>query len=320
MLRYIRRKIRDRLFKLVEQVLNGEKEAFLEERMTYLLHEVSETRQHLRMLLGESPRFQAWTAQTRASFDTQWHILPEGDHLATDPSFLQRGSKLVEEYTQLPASWFKGKTLLDAGCGNGRWAYVFCRLGAKVTAVDQSDHGIENVRRLCSEFPDFRAQAANLLEPLALTTSFDFVWSFGVLHHTGDTRRSFDNVQKMVKPGGKLLLMIYGEPERQGEFDEINTYVKHRRATSAMTFPEKVEYLRDLYPTELVHGYFDAISPAINDLHRFDEIREWLVSSGFGDVKRTFDNRNLIIMAIRKSSPISRRVTHDLHADRPTSN
>jgi SAM-dependent methyltransferase len=272
------------------------------------------------MLLGESPRFQAWTEQTRASFDAQWDILPEGNHLASDPNFLERASQLVEQYTQVPASWFEGKTVLDAGCGNGRWAYVFCRLGAQVTAIDQSDHGLGNVRRLCRQFPGFRAQAADLLEPLNLRTSFDFVWSFGVLHHTGDTRRSFDNVQKMVKSGGKLLLMIYGEPEGQGEFAEINTYVKHRRATSAMTFREKVEYLRNLYPTELVHGYFDAISPAINDLHRFDEVREWLVSSGFGDVKRTVDSRNLIIMATRKNSPISSRVIYDIHADRRASN
>ena len=270
---------------------------FLEERLTYLLNEVSELRQHVRMLLGESAAFHDWRRQTRASFDAQWDLLPQGDHLATDENFIANGTRLVETYTQLPASWFKGKTLLDAGCGNGRWAYVFSLLGAKVTAVDQSDHGLENVRRLCGEFPGFRAQAADLLVPLPFQETFDFVWSFGVLHHTGNTRRAFEHVRKAVAPGGMLFLMLYGEPTQSGEFTEINTYVNLRRDTSAMTFPQKIEYLRTLYPDNLVHGYFDAISPEINDLHRYDEIRAWLGASGFIDIKRTLQSRNIFIMS-----------------------
>lgn len=273
--------------------------AALEERLTYVHNEISEGRQHLRILLGDSDRFHASMNQTRSSFDTQWDILPEGAHLATDDAFVANASRLIETYTQLPAEWFKGKTVLDAGCGNGRWAYAFSRLGAHVTAVDQSDHGLQNVRRLCESYSGFRHRAVNLLEPLPFDDQFDLVWSYGVLHHTGDTKRAFDNILPAVKPDGAMFLMLYGEPTRPGEYAEINTYVQHRRATVTMSFAEKVAYLKKIYPDELVHGYFDAISPAINDLYRYDEILDWLHLAGFSKVTRTLDNRNLHIMAHR---------------------
>lgn len=272
----------------------------LAERLTYLQNEISEARQYLRFLLGESERYHQWMSQTRASFNTQWDILPEGAHLVTDEAFVTNASQVIETYTQLPAAWFKGKSILDAGCGNGRWAYAFSRLGANVMAVDQSEHGLQNVRRLCEEFPGFRHQAVNLLEPLPFDDQFDLVWSYGVLHHTGDTKRAFDNIVPAVKSDGSMFLMLYGEPFRPGEYGEINTYVQHRRATVAMTFSEKVDYLKGIYPAELVHGYFDAISPAINDLYRYDEILDWLNLCGFSRVTRTLDNRNLHIMAHRK--------------------
>jgi len=213
--------------------------------------------------------------------------------------FLLTASGTIESYTHLPASWFRDKTILDAGCGNGRWAYIFSKMGARVTAIDQSEHGLNAVRQLCAEFPGFKAVAHNLLEPLPLG-AFDFVWSYGVLHHTGNTRTAFENIVPMVKPGGKLFLMIYGEPTRDGEFAEIAEYFKHRHATSYMSYADKVAYLKGIYREELVHGYFDAISPSINDLYRFDEIRSWLGEAGFVDVKRTIDSRNLHIMASRQ--------------------
>lgn len=272
----------------------------VDEKIEYLLNEVSELRQITRFLLVDSPRFHDWIEQTRASFDAQWDLLPEGTNLLTDKEFLSQAQRLIEAYTGLSATWFAGKTVLDAGCGNGRWAYVFSELGARVTAVDQSAHGIENVKRLCSRFDGFRAMPADLLKPLPLDETFDFVWSFGVLHHTGDTYLAFQNVQRMVKSDGMLFLMIYGEPLRPSEFTEVNTYVKHRRATATMNFEKKISYLSTIYPPELVHGYFDAISPTINDLYRFDELEVWLSKAGFDDIKRTFDSRNIFMTAHRK--------------------
>ena len=156
------RAIRRRLYRIRDRIMGPDPrvaavvqdkvhalEERLVEQLTYLQNEISEARQYLRFLLGESDRYHQWMNQTRASFNTQWDMLPEGAHLVTDEAFVANSGKLIETYTQLPASWFKGKSILDAGCGNGRWAYALSRLGANVMAVDQSEHGLRNVRRLC---------------------------------------------------------------------------------------------------------------------------------------------------------------------------
>jgi 2-polyprenyl-3-methyl-5-hydroxy-6-metoxy-1,4-benzoquinol methylase len=201
----------------------------------------------------------------------------------------------------MPREAFAGMTVLDAGCGNGRWSHAFARLGAKVTAIDQSASVVAELEERWRAEPNLVARKADLLEPLPFGAAFDLVWCYGVAHHTGDTRRAVENVAKAVKPGGRIFLMIYGEPRSESEFDEINRYVALRRATKFMNFAEKKAYLEARFPPELVHGYFDATSPTVNDLHRLDEIESWLRASGFQNVRTTIESRNHHIIADRAS-------------------
>ena len=50
-----------------------------------------------------------------------------------------------------------------------------------------------------------------------------------------------------------------------------------------------------------IHGYFDAISPPINDLYTFEELQGWLLGEGFENIARTVDTRNHHIIARLKS-------------------
>ena len=216
-----------------------------------------------------------------------------------------RAARIVvkkEPIVTLPSIWFGGKAVLDAGCGNGRWSYTLAKLGAAVTALDRSAAGLKEVERICGAFPGFRAIRHDLLEPLPTGAAFDFVWNFGVAHHTGWTQRALHNVCNAVRPGGILFTMIYGEPRegRPGEYAEINSYTEVRRATSGMSFDERIAYLRGRFKEEDVNGWFDAVSPKVNDLHRFDEVRDWLLAWGFEDIRRTFENRSLFITARRR--------------------
>jgi len=260
-------------------------------------------REQLRMLLSTSAEFKAQMEQTYDSFDTQWNLLPSGEQLLGSERFDQESVGLVETYFGVPSDWFAGKTVLDAGAGNGRWSYTLSKLGSHVTAVDQSAAGIADVARVCAAFGDFKARRLDLLERLPFTDHFDAVWSFGVVHHTGDTRQALYNISQVVKPGGYLFAMIYGEPRagRTGEFAEINSYVDLRREIAGMTPGQRIEYLRARFPENQINAWFDGLSPKINDLHRFDEIRGWLRTWGFADIVRTFDNRNIFLRALRQS-------------------
>jgi SAM-dependent methyltransferase len=276
--------------------------------LRFALNEISEMRQQLRMLLTESPKFQAFIAQNAASFDVQWDLLPKGVHFIGDAVFDRECVNRVERYSGLPASWFAGKTILDAGCGNGRWSYTIAGLGARVTAIDLSGPGVAEVGRLCAKFPGFKTACHNLFDPIDLGEQFDMVWNFGVDHYSGDTQRTLKNACGAVKPGGYIFTMIHGEPRsgRRSDYIELNNYVAMRREVSGMTFQERIEYLRSRYHEDLVHAWFNGISPKINDIHRFDEVRDWLIAWSFRDVTRTFDNRNLFIRAQRLASyPLS---------------
>jgi SAM-dependent methyltransferase len=140
-----------------------------------------------------------------------------------------------------------------------------------------------------------------------MPAAFDLVWSFGVVHHTGDTKRAVQNVAECVRPGGHLFLMVYGEPrwDHYEDYDEINAYTAMRRDLAALSFDERVAYLRRVKADADVHGWFDAASPRVNDLHRFDELAEWLHLLRFTDIRRTCPSRNLFLIARRSQGPAS---------------
>jgi SAM-dependent methyltransferase len=288
----------DRAVELLEEEM-----ARRDERVRYLLNEVSDLRALVRFLLPESANYRRYVAQTRASFDYQWANLTEGAHLLGDESFKKQALETLEKNTGLARDWFRGKKVLDAGCGNGRWSWTLSQAGAVVTSIDQSAAGVESVRKICAGSPGFEAKQHDLLQPLGMSGAFDFVWCFGVIHHTGDTWLALRNVADAVKEGGLIYLMVYGEPrwEEFTDFHGLNEWVALRRTLRTMSFDERVSYLAAHKKKEEVHGWFDALSPEINDLHRFDEIAEWLRALGFVDVKRTFGDRNLHVVARRSA-------------------
>lgn len=277
---------------------------FLESKVAYLLDEVSGLRTLVRHLVEDKIDHMPIVRQTRASFDYQWRSLPEGQSMLSNPEFRARVPFQIAEFVDLPPEWFRGKRVIDAGCGQGRWTYGFGQLGVeKCVSFDISEAGVRSTTQIAREF-DGRVEVhrKNILEALDLPATFDLVWCFGVLHHTGQTYKGFQNLVKCVKPGGYLFIMIYGEP-RPGHPDDYTYYhdmFQMRSRLRNLPFEEKVSTIEQKYGRELLHGYFDAISPDINDLYRWDELVSWLSDAGFTDIKRTDPGTNHHIVARRK--------------------
>lgn len=278
---------------------------FLEAKVAFLLDEVSDMRSRLRYLVAEKrddlPIFQ----QTKDSFNFQWDRLPEGYQLLSSETWKNEVVDTMCKYSNLPAEWFRGKKVMDAGCGRGRWTYGFGKLGVgSCTSFDISENGIDATKSVAGEFGDhFTVCKRNILDALDFADDYDMVWCYGVLHHTGDTYGGFHNLIRHVKPGGYFFFMLYGEPRPPalGEYVYYHEICDMRRRTRNLTFDEKAKILEAKYEKEYVHGYFDAISPEINDLYRWDEIVGWLINAGFVDIKRTLpDHPNHHVIALKR--------------------
>lgn len=105
---------------------------------------------------------------------------------------------------------FKGKKVLDVGSGNGYVLSKYAKEGAETYGVDVTPTAIELCRKrfeLLGLKGDFRvADAENL--PFENDT-FDCVCSMGVLHHVPDTERAVKEILRVLKPGGRLIVMFY---------------------------------------------------------------------------------------------------------------
>lgn len=104
----------------------------------------------------------------------------------------------------------KGLRVLEIGCGCGSEAERFARAGARYTAVDLTNAAVSLTQKRFQlaelEGHFVQGDAENL--PFA-DSSFDLVYSHGVLHHTPDTPRSINEVHRVLAPGGRAVIMLY---------------------------------------------------------------------------------------------------------------
>jgi SAM-dependent methyltransferase len=105
---------------------------------------------------------------------------------------------------------YRGAKILEVGCGMGCMAGHWAEHGADVTAIDINPVAIEKTRRRFEIFGysgDIREVDGEAL-PFADAT-FDFVFSWGVIHHTPGIGRAAREMYRVLKPGGKMALMLY---------------------------------------------------------------------------------------------------------------
>ncbi len=131
-----------------------------------------------------------------------------------------------------------GKTFLDAGSGSGLFSLAARRLGAKVHSFDFDPHSVactaELKQRYFPEDSDWIVEEASVLDAAYLSKlgTFDVVYSFGVLHHTGNMWSALGNVAPLVAPSGKLFVAIYND---QGWVSRYWTIVKRNYNKGLLT-------------------------------------------------------------------------------------
>lgn len=109
---------------------------------------------------------------------------------------------------------WRGKKVLEIGCGIGTDTVSFARHGAQVTAIDLSGKSLEIAKQRAEVFGlrdrilFLQADAERLSDYLP-PDSYDLVYSFGAIHHTPHPDRVLEQIHKFVKAGGTVKLMVY---------------------------------------------------------------------------------------------------------------
>jgi SAM-dependent methyltransferase/uncharacterized protein YbaR (Trm112 family) len=189
---------------------------------------------------GDGSGFDAKQAKTALSFGYEWQRFPE--------MYAEWEKQFLNYMQPHDADFFKGKKVLDAGCGNGRFAYYAGKYGAEVWAIDLGP-AVEVARKNTVSLPNVQVVQADLHHPPFPLESFDFIYSLGVLHHLPDPEIAFQNLLRYLRPGGELQIYLYWQPERKSIKSMLLTVVAAtrnlttrlpHRAVYALAYPSAI--------------------------------------------------------------------------------
>jgi ubiquinone/menaquinone biosynthesis C-methylase UbiE len=116
----------------------------------------------------------------------------------------------IPEFADFPR--WRGKKVLEIGCGIGTDTVNFSKNGALLTSVDLSEESLEVTRKRLQIYgleADLRYADAENLSEFIEPQEFDLVYSFGVLHHTPNPETAFEQVKKFMGPHSEFRMMVY---------------------------------------------------------------------------------------------------------------
>jgi 2-polyprenyl-6-hydroxyphenyl methylase/3-demethylubiquinone-9 3-methyltransferase len=120
----------------------------------------------------------------------------------------------------LEAVSLQGKLFMDVGCGSGLFSLAARRLGAQVHSFDFDPDSVACTAHLKNRFfqndTSWHIEQGDILNEAYIQSmgQFDVVYSWGVLHHTGNMHKALHNVDRLVKRNGFLYLAIYNDSGR----------------------------------------------------------------------------------------------------------
>jgi SAM-dependent methyltransferase len=170
--------------------------------------------------------------QTAAAFGYEWNKYNE---LAD-----RYRQQFLDWLAPVDAEFFRGKAVLEGGCGKGRHSALASEFGAKDTVSLDLGEAVEAAFANTRHLSNVHIVQADLNQP-PVKAGFDYAFSVGVLHHLPNPERGFRALVSRVKPGGHMSAWVYG---REG-----NGWIVHG-----------VTPIREHITSRMPHGLLDALS------------------------------------------------------------
>lgn len=214
-------------------------------------------------------------AETAENFGWQW------------THFTQEDAKYSEQFLgwlqPVKPEFFKGKIVLEGGCGKGRHTKLAAEWGAKeVVGIDLGD-GVDSAFALTRDLPNVHIIQCDIFR-LPFKRSFDYAFSVGVLHHTPDPKVAFISLASKVKKGGHLSTWVYGAENNEW----ISKFVNPIRTgfTSQINQPflyqlSKLPTLGVFLTTKLVYRPLNAAAKPIANYLFYNEYLNHLGTFGW---------------------------------------
>ena len=166
------------------------------------------------------------TPETRFAFGKNWRRFLEN----INEERIAEAEKSLR--AMLETQDLRGKSFLDIGCGSGLFSLAAMRLGAsRVHSFDFDPQSVACAQTLKSRYfqqaQDWMIEQGSVLDAqyLAGLGQFDVVYSWGVLHHTGNMWLALENVIATVAPNGKLFIALYTDHDI---YSQMWTAIKKR--------------------------------------------------------------------------------------------
>jgi SAM-dependent methyltransferase len=195
---------------------------------------------------------------TKKSFYDKWHKNPNSffKEILDKNSDMQEwilSRNGFESFDQFSTYLKNKKSILDAGCGNGRitsllyeLAPLDCKIiGVDLVAADIAKKNFKDIKRVFFETRD-------LTDNLNDLGKFDFIYCQEVLHHTSNPSLAFKNLCMLLEPKGEIAIYVYKKkaPAREFMDDHVREKMKELSYEDAMFYCSQIAELGKLL-TEL---------------------------------------------------------------------